>query len=77
MLDVKKKYISTSERIRIERRKERLVLFAMWLSAMALCVMGIYALDKELEYEQWQNKCWAQEAQTGEDLDCQDDNQNW
>jgi hypothetical protein len=73
MLDVKKKYISIGERRRIERKKEQRAAILMLFSAMAMAVMGVYGLDKELEFREKQNKCWAEEAQTGKDLDCQDD----
>ena len=73
MLDVKRKYISIGERRRIEHRKEQIASIALLILMLAILVMGIYGLDKELEFKEKQNKCWAEEARTGADLDCQDD----
>jgi hypothetical protein len=84
MLKVKKSRLTFNEyqrelrrEARNERIKEAAAYIAMAALFVAVFVAGIIALDRELEFKSKQNHCWAEEAQTGKDLDCQDDNQTW
>jgi hypothetical protein len=84
MIDVKKSRMTFSEyqretrrEARNERIKEAAAYIAMAALFVAVFVAGIIALDRESRFEQRQNECWAEEAQTGEYLDCQDGNQTW
>jgi len=62
---------------RNERIKEAAAYIAMAALFVAVFIMGIIGLEREFEFKERQDRCWAEEAQTGKDLDCQDDNQTW
>ena len=58
---------------RNERIKEAAAYIAMAALFVAVFIMGIIGLEREFEFKDRQDRCWAEEAQTGKDLDCQDD----
>ena len=58
---------------RNERIKEAAAYIAMAALFVAVFIMGIIGLEREFEFKERQDRCWAEEAQTGKDLDCQDD----
>jgi hypothetical protein len=80
MLKVKKSRMTFSEyqretrrEARRERIKEAAAYIAMASLFVAVFIMGIIGLEREFEFKQKQDQCWAEEARTGADLDCQDD----
>jgi hypothetical protein len=58
---------------RNERIKEAAAYIAMAALFVAVFIMGIIGLEREFEFKERQDRCWAEEARTGADLDCQDD----
>jgi hypothetical protein len=58
---------------RRRRIKEATAYIAMAVLFIALFTMAIIGLERETEFNEKQNRCWAEEARTGNDLDCQDD----
>jgi len=80
MIDVKKSRMTFSEyqretrrEARRERIKEAAAYIAMASLFVAIFMAGIIGLEREFEFKERQDRCWAEEAQTGKDLDCQDD----
>ena len=80
MLKVKKSRMTFSEyqrearrEARNERIKEAAAYIAMAALFVAVFMAGIIGLEREFESKQKQDQCWAEEARTGADLDCQDD----
>jgi hypothetical protein len=80
MVDVKKSRMTFSEyqrgvrrEVRNERIKEAAAYIAMAALFVAVFIGGIIGLEREFEFKERQDRCWAEEAQTGKDLDCQDD----
>jgi len=63
----------TRREARRERIKEAAAYIAMAALFVAVFIGGVIGLEREFEFKQKQDQCWAEEAQTGKDLDCQDD----
>lgn len=83
-VNLKKSRLTFSEyqrEVRREARNERIKEAAAYIAMAALFVAvfigGVIGLEREFEFKQKQDQCWAEEAETGADLDCQDDNQTW
>jgi len=79
-VNLKKSRLTFSEyqrELRREARNERIKEAAAYIAMAALFVVvfigGIIGLEREFEFKQKQDQCWAEEARTGADLDCQDD----
>ena len=63
----------TRREARNERIKEAAAYVAMAALFVAIFMAGVIGLEREFEFKERQDRCWAEEAQTGKDLDCQDD----
>ena len=63
----------TRREARRERIKEAAAYIAMAALFVAVFIGGVIGLEREFEFKQKQDQGWAEEAQTGKDLDCQDD----
>ena len=50
-----------------------MIVLAAWFMWATTWVVG--SLERGFEFKHWQDQCWAEEAQTGNDLDCQDDDE--